>query len=229
MKTCAILNLRRTPVISRGGLLGLLLALALLSIGLPLSGQSDSTAKQVKPQKDRRTLLGVGWGIDPLEPTRRQLDLLFGDVEPGNRYTLTTSARYGRYAPDKLVGAGRAARDGFAPDVRKDFWSLYMGFQGRAPVLPEGWRLYTRVSAGGSAYMGQQFRDAPPGGHPSEIQLKVPMRLAPGAEAALGTAWLRISGEFGLRAELRLGYEHLPRSDRQGLNSMMVFGFAFPL
>ena len=219
----------RRRVIAGGVLHGLLLLSALMLIALPLRGQSDNAASQVKPQKDRRTLLGIGLGVDLMETSRRQLDLLFGDVEPGTRYTLATNARYGRYAPDKLVGAGRAARDGFAPDVRKDFWSLYMGLQGRAPALPEAWRLYTRVSAGGSAYMGQQFRDAPPGGDPSDIQLKVPMRLAPGIEAALGTAWLQVAGEFGLRAELRLGYEHLPRSERQGLNSMLVFGFAFPL
>ncbi len=204
------------------------LVLVLVLAGPPLRAQSDSSAQKSLPEKDARRLVGIGWGIDPIEPTRHQFDLLLSDVELGNQYTLATGARVGLYAPDELLGARRAALDGFEPDVRKLLMSLYMGLQGRAPLLPPAWGLYARVAAGGSAYMGQQFRDAPPGGFPWEIQRKVPMRLAPGIEAALGTAWVRMSGELGLRAEIRLGYEHVPRSDRQGLNSRLVFGFAFP-
>jgi hypothetical protein len=213
---------------SRSALPCLFLALVLVLAGRPLRAQADSSAQGPKPQKDSRELVGIGWAIDPIEPTRWQFDLLLSDVELGERYTLATGARIGQYAPDELVGARRAALDGFAPDARKLLISFYMGLQGRAPLLPRPWGLYARVAAGGSAYMGQQFRDAPPGGHPSQIQRMVPTRLAPGIEAAVGAAWLPVSGEFGLRAELRLGYEHIPRSDRQTLNSRLVFGFAFP-
>jgi hypothetical protein len=208
------------------GRFGLLLALLLVVTGR-LSAQTDSSAQRRTAQS--RQLIGIGWGIDPLEPTRRQLDVLLSDVQLGHRYKLATSLRYGRYAPTALVGSERAELDGFAPDARKDFWSLYMGLQGAAPALPTVWDVYARVALGLSDYMGQQFREAPPGEHPSNVQRKIGSRLAPGMEAAMGTPWVRVSGEFGLRAEVRLGYERIPRSNRQGLNSMLVFGCAFPL
>jgi hypothetical protein len=208
------------------GRFSLLLGLQLVVSGW-LSAQTDSSAQG--PTARSRQLIGIGWGIDPIEPTRRQLDVLLGDVQLGHRYKLATSLRYGRYAPAKLVGSERAELDGFAAGARKGFWSLYMGLQGAAPVLPTAWDMYARVALGLSDYMGQQFREAPPGEHPSNVQRKIGSRLAPGVEGALGKSWLRVSGEFGLRAEVRLGYERIPRSNRQGLNSMVIFGCAFPL
>lgn len=204
------------------------LALVLVLYAGTLQAQANAAAEPRETSGGSTELIGIGWGIDPIEPTRWQFDLLLTEVAIGKRYTLATGGRVGQYAPDELVGPSQAATDGFAPDARKLWMSFYMGLQGRAPLVPPAWRLYARVAAGGSAYMGQQFRDAPPGGSPSEVQRKVPMRLAPGVEIAMGAAWLRLSGDFGLRAELRLGYEHVARSPRQGLNSRMVLGFAFP-
>jgi hypothetical protein len=207
------------------------LSLALVSIALvsPLEAQEELPSTKAESGLDDRELLGIGWGIDPLDPTRWQLELLLCDVKPGKRYTLATGARFGKYAPDELVGESRAALDGFAPNVRKNYFSLYFGLQGRAPLLPQAWNLYARVAAGGSAYMGQEFREAPPGEPPTDVQRSVGDRLAPGLEVAIGRGWVPVSGDLGLRAEVRLGYEHVPHSDRQRPNSRIVFGFSFPL
>jgi hypothetical protein len=195
-----------------------------LQIAPPLNGQMRDTPN---PDQDQQ-ILHFGIGMDPLEPTRRQLEVMLSDRILRRRYSLTTSARFGRYSPHHLVGDSRATLDGFADNVRRDFWSLYMGLTGQAPILPTAWGLYARVAAGGSAYMGQQFRDAPPGGDPSQIQPKVSLRLAPGVEIAVGRAWLEILGDIGLKAEWRLGYEQVSRSDRQGPNSMLLFGGVIP-
>ena len=207
------------------------LNLALVSIALVsrLEAQEVMSSAGPESETDNRELLGIGWGIDPIDPTRWQFEVLLSDVKPGTRYTLATSARVGKYAPEELLGADRAALDGFAPDARKLYVSLYLGLQGRAPFLPQAWKLYARVAAGGSVYMGQEFREAPQGEPPTEVQPWIGERLSPGLEVALGHAWLPVSGELGLRAEVRLGYEHVPRSDRQGLNSRLVLGFSFPL
>ncbi len=206
------------------------LALVLCCPGLAF-GQTDALTGDGQEQRTGRRglLVGVGWGIDPLQSSTHQFDVLLTMLHAGPRLSLATGLRYGRYAPHDLLGSTRAALDGFAPGVRRDCWSVYMGLKRGLPVLPASAGPYIRVAVGGSMYMGQEFREADPGENPLDFQRQVGPRLAPGVEAAVGLTRVRLAGQFGLRTELRLGYEHVPYSPRQRLHSRIVIGGAFPL
>jgi hypothetical protein len=196
-----------------------------------VSGQMDSlTGREREGRTESRgVLVGIGWGIDPLQPSSHQLDVLLAVPAAGPRLRYATGLRYGRYAPGDLLGATRATLDGFAPGVHRDFWSVYAGLQRGLPVLPPAVEPYIRVAIGGSMYMGQEFRESQPGEDPLDFQPQIGPRLAPGVEAAVGLARIRVAGQVGLRTELRLGYEHVPDSPHQRVHSRIVIGGAFPL
>jgi hypothetical protein len=62
-----------------------------------------------------------------------------------------------------------------------------------------------------------------------DFQRYVGTRFSPGVEIAVGLNRLRLAGEFGFRTELRIGYEDVPNSALNKLNSRVVVGGVFPV
>jgi hypothetical protein len=175
----------------------------------------------------KKMMVGFGWSMDLIEPTRNGLDIVLSTA--GARTGLVTSLRYGRYSPDGLLGSRQAEQEGFSPERRSDFASLFYGIQTPAPFLPVRLGFYGRVSGGLTMYLGQAFREAPPGQDPQLHQRQVGPRLAPGIEVAFGSRNLRSGPGLDFRSELRIGLEHVARAGFRMIRPTIVVGGDVPI
>jgi hypothetical protein len=191
---------------------------------------ATDAAAQTRRVSSTTMIAGFGWSVDLAEPARNGLDLMLLTSAHGFRPTMVTSIRFGRYSPEGLLGSARAEADGFAPDRRRDFVSLFFGVQSPAPFLAPRLGFYSRLSAGFTTYLGQPFREAGPGQDPAlDYQRQIAPRWAPGLELGIGVRNVSPGHGVGLRTEFRLGLEHVSRAGIKMIRPTLVIGADVPL
>jgi hypothetical protein len=176
---------------------------------------------QVPSQTDSRGYLSAGFGAQV--PSFHRSVFEIGYKPPSNRaYTFAVTSRFGRYSAFDLLGKRRFEADGFTPGARPLYASVLYGMRGPLPLARSVRELYARASAGLTFYLGQSGSAQRDPSDPQPVP-EVPMRIAPGAEFAIGI------GRHGVGilpwSEIRFGAEYVSRSGMGFVGPVIAIGF----
>ncbi len=149
----------------------------------------------------------------------------YGEVtwRPGipERYVTTARVRAGSYAPYELLGTETADGEGFLRDTQRLFFSIYVGKQGPAPLLPWKDKLYLRIAPGGTAYFGGKAQSTDVDSTDFNVG-KIPPLFGFGGELALG---FRIpTGKVYPWLEARTGAEYITRTGFRWMSVAVLLG-----
>ncbi|UCD25650.1 MAG: hypothetical protein JSW51_06975, partial [Gemmatimonadota bacterium] len=141
-----------------------------------------------------------------------------------HRYVTVARVRVGVYSPYQLLGSEVAFSEGYLEDSRSGYFSVYVGKQGPAPLLPWKDRVYLRIAPGGTVYWGGTRQQGELADTASTVGAIAPF-FGIGGELALG---YRIpTGEVRPWIEARTGAEYITRTGFRWLNVALLLGFEF--
>jgi hypothetical protein len=142
-----------------------------------------------------------------------------------DRYVFAVRIRVGEYVPSDLFGRAGATDEGFDPDTRPLFGSIYVGAQGPIPLLPPNRVAYWRIGAGTSGYLGQSSTTSSDGDEVAVLLPSITPFFGMGGEVAVG---VRVpGGSIHPFIETRTGSEYVTRRGMRWIPPVVAIGIEY--
>jgi hypothetical protein len=197
---------------------------AAVALAVSVQGQELCVAQDPSRTASRGYLSG-GFGAQVPWFHRSVFEIGYKKAPSDRAYTFALNSRFGRYSAFDLVGRRRFEADGFSPGARPLYASVLFGMRGPVPLAQSVRELYARASAGLTFYLGQSGSRAGDPSDPPPVP-EVPMRVAPGAELAIGIG--RHGAGITPWSEIRLGMEYVSRSGLGFMGPIIAVGLDIP-